>query len=139
MWTNLDNINIRFSILWIATMLCYLLGDVIRIFAGEYTAGEIDGNPVSLWMFFGIAVIMVIPIVMVVLSLMLKNPVNSWLNIVISSFFIIFNLVGISGYKAFDIFLLCISFIFNALIIYYAIMQIRKNKTQIKEEQEWKL
>ena len=31
------------SIIWIAVMLTYLLGDVIRIFAGDVVLGEING------------------------------------------------------------------------------------------------
>jgi hypothetical protein len=35
--------RIVLSALWVATMLTYLLGDVLRIFAGDVTLGEIDG------------------------------------------------------------------------------------------------
>ncbi|MBY9001909.1 MAG: hypothetical protein KGD64_13405 [Candidatus Heimdallarchaeota archaeon] len=116
-------LNIMLSILWVACMLTYLLGDVLRIFAGEFKPGEIDGKPVGQIMFFGIAVIMVIPIIMVVLSVILPQPANSIVNIVIASVFILFNLAGIKGYKPFDIFLLCVSFVFNALTIYFASTQ----------------
>ncbi|MBY9001910.1 MAG: hypothetical protein KGD64_13410 [Candidatus Heimdallarchaeota archaeon] len=116
----MEDLNIRFSVLWIATMLCYLLGDVMRIFYGNLTPGEIDGNPVGEMMWLGIAAIMVIPIIMVVLSVMLKHPVISWLNISVAIIFLVFNLAGIAGYEAFDIFLLSVSFVFNALIIYIA-------------------
>lgn len=30
---------------WVALMLVYLLGDVLRIFAGDYRAGEMGGEP----------------------------------------------------------------------------------------------
>jgi len=30
-------------ILWVALMLTYLLGDVLRIFSGDFKAGEIGG------------------------------------------------------------------------------------------------
>ncbi len=116
----MEDLNIRFSIIWVATMLCYLLGDVMRIFSGSFTPGEIDGTPVLDIMWFGMAAIMVIPIVMVVLSVILKHPVISWINIVVAIVFLVFNLAGIAGYEAFDIFLLSVSFVFNALIIYYA-------------------
>lgn len=35
--------RIVLSASWVATMLTYLLGDVLRIFAGDVTLGEIDG------------------------------------------------------------------------------------------------
>ena len=117
---NMNDVNIILSILWVACMLCYLLGDVLRIFAGELTPGEIEGKKVGQIVWFGIAILMVIPIVMVFLSLILGFPANSIVNIVIASFFILFNLAGIKGYKTFDVFLLTVSFVFNALTIYYA-------------------
>ena len=116
----MEDLNIILSILWVACMLIYLLGDVMRIFAGEFTAGEVDGKKVGQIVWLGMAAIMVIPIVMVFLSLILGFPANSIVNIVVASIFILFNLAGIKGYKPFDIFLLCISFVFNALTIYYA-------------------
>jgi hypothetical protein len=45
------DIKIIYSLLWVATVLCYLLGDVLRIYAGNFKPGE---------MYFGIAIIMVI-------------------------------------------------------------------------------
>ena len=36
--------RIILSGLWVALMLTYLLGDVLRIFAGDFTAGQIDGK-----------------------------------------------------------------------------------------------
>lgn len=119
----MEDIKIIFSILWIACMLTYLLGDVLRIIAGDFTPGEIDGKKLNQKMWFGMAVIMVIPIVMVVLSVILPHPANSIVNIIIASIFILFNLAGIKGYKVPDVFLLCVSFVFNALTIYYASTQ----------------
>ncbi|MFX1451395.1 MAG: DUF6326 family protein [Promethearchaeota archaeon] len=117
-------VRIILSFLWVATMLCYLLGDVMRIFAGDFIPGEMDGKPTTHKVWLGAAIIMVIPIVMVFLSLILDNPLNGWVNIIVAIFFIIFNLIGIKGYKSYDIFLLIISFVFNLLTIWYALTQI---------------
>lgn len=51
-------------------------------------------------MWFGIAVLMLIPIVMVVLTLTLKYPAIRWANIIVAIFWIVFNLIGLSGYPA---------------------------------------
>lgn len=102
-------------------MLVFLLGDVLRIFAGDFNPGEIDAKPVDKKMWLGIAVIMVMPIIMIPLTLILANPINKWVNIVVSIIFFLFNLVGIKGYKAYDVFLLLISFGFNFLVIWYAL------------------
>ena len=54
--------RILLSALWIALMFVYLLGDVLRIFAGHFTPGEIDGQKVPQAGYFGMAIFMLIPI-----------------------------------------------------------------------------
>jgi hypothetical protein len=39
----MDEMKITLSALWVALMLTYLLGDVLRIFSGDFKAGEIGG------------------------------------------------------------------------------------------------
>ena len=39
----MKDIRFTLSIIWVAVMLTYLLGDVIRIFAGDFIPGEING------------------------------------------------------------------------------------------------
>jgi len=116
----MDDVRIILSFIWVATMLTFLLGDVMRIFAGDFTPGEIEGKPASQNVYFGMAIIMLIPIVMVVLSLILDFPINSWINIIVAIVFSLFNLLGLKGYKAYDIFLLIVSIGFNILIVLYA-------------------
>lgn len=106
--------------LWVVTVLTYLQGDVIRIFAGDYKAGTISGKKVPEVMFLLIAGIMVIPIIMAFLTLVLDQPINRVLNMVVAGFFLLFNLVGLPSYKHYDQFLLVISLIFNVLTIWYA-------------------
>lgn len=55
-------------------MLTYLLGDVLRIYSGDFKAGEVGGMQLTQKMWLGIAILMVIPIVMVFLSLVLNYP-----------------------------------------------------------------
>ena len=119
----MEDVKIILSFIWVVVMLIYLLGDVMRIFAGDFTPGEIEGKPLTQKMVFGMAIIMLIPIVMIVLSLILDHPVNSVINIVVAIFWIVFNLAGIKGYKAYDKFLLIVSMGFNVLIIWYASTQ----------------
>jgi hypothetical protein len=116
----MEDVKIILSFIWVAVMLCFLLGDVLRLFSGDAIPGEIDGKPVSHKMYLGMAIIMVIPIVMIVLSIILDFPVNGWVNIVVAIFFVVFNLAGLKGYKAYDIFLLIVSMVFNVLTVWYA-------------------
>ncbi len=106
---------------WIALMLTYLLGDVLRIFSGDFKAGEIGGVRVTQAMWLGIAVLMLIPILMVVLTLSLPQPVNRWANIIVAAFFFLFNLVGLPTYpSAYDKFLIVVGLGFNVLTAWYA-------------------
>ena len=114
------DVKIILSFIWVAVMLVYLLGDVMRIFAGDFTPGEVEGKPMSQKVYFGMSIIMVIPIVMIILSLILDHPVNSWVNIIVAIFWIVFNLAGIKGYKAYDKFLLIVSMGFNILTVWFA-------------------
>lgn len=117
----MDEMQIKLSGLWVATMLIYLLGDVLRIFSGDFKPGEIGGQPVDKRMWLVAAVLMLVPIIMVLVSLMLNYPVNRWANIVVAAFFFLFNLVGLPTYpSAYDKFLLSVSLVFNALTIWLA-------------------
>jgi hypothetical protein len=101
-------------------MLIYLLGDVLRIFAGDFKPGEILGTQPTQGMWLFIAVIMLIPIVMVVLNLTLKFPAIRWANIIVAIFFVVFNLLGLPYAGAYDNFLIIVSFVFNAVTVWYA-------------------
>jgi hypothetical protein len=59
-------------------MLTYLLGDVIRIFSGDFVAGEMDGQKATQAMWMGAALFMLIPIVMLFLTLVLPMPWIGW-------------------------------------------------------------
>lgn len=106
--------------LWIAVMLTFLLGDVLRIFAGDFTAGEIAGKPMTQGMWLLIAAIMLTPIIMVVLSLILPYPAIKWVCIVLAVLWVIFNLAGLPYKGLYDNFLIGVSFIFCGLIVWYA-------------------
>jgi hypothetical protein len=115
------NVKIILSALWISLMLTYLLGDVLRIFSGDFKVGEIGGMQVSPVMYLGMAMLMVIPIIMVFLSLVLSDPVNRWVNIVVAILFFLFNLVGLPTYpSAYDRFLIVVGLTFNLVTVWYA-------------------
>lgn len=99
-------------------MLTYLLGDVLRIFSGNFVPGEIMGAKISQLQWLGIAALMVIPIVMVVLSMILPHPINRWANLIVAVFFFIFNAIGLPSYSsAYDKFLIIISLALNGMTI----------------------
>ena len=115
--------RIILSALWVALMLTYLLGDVLRIFSGDFHAGVMAGKPFQLTqgMWLGIAILMVIPILMVMLSLTLPYPVSRWASIIVAVFFFLFNLVGLPTYpSAYDKFLIVVGLVFNGVTVWYA-------------------
>jgi hypothetical protein len=112
--------RIILSGLWVAVMLTYLLGDVLRIFAGDAEPGKLMGTQPTQAMWLLIAVIMLVPIAMLVLTLTLPYPAIRWVNIIVTIFVAVFNLVGLPYKGAYDNFLIIVSFVFNALTIWYA-------------------
>jgi hypothetical protein len=116
----MESVRIILSGLWVALMLIFLLGDVLRLFAGDIVPGEIDGEPAPQTMWLGAAAIMLVPIVMVVLSLTVPYPPIRWITIVASALFVVFNLFGLPYIGWYDNFLIAVSFVFNGVIIWYA-------------------
>ena len=117
----MEDVQIKLSALWVALMLTYLLGDVLRIFSGDFKAGEIGGMQITQKMWLGIAILMVVPIVMVFLSLTLNYPVNRWANIIAAILLFGFNLIGLPTYpSAYDKFLIVVGLVFNALTVWHA-------------------
>ena len=117
----MENVQIILSGLWVALMLTYLLGDVLRIFAGDFKTGEMEGKKMSQKMLLGMAMLMLIPIVMLFLSLTLPYNVNRWVNIIAAISLFGFNLIGLPTYpSAYDKFLIIVGFVFNVLTIWYA-------------------
>lgn len=114
-------IKIKLSALWVALMLAYLLGDVLRIFSGDFTAGEVSGMEITEMMYLGMAILMVTPIIMVFLSLTLPDKINRWANIILPVFFFVFNLIGLPTYPSlYDRFLILVGLAFNLLTVGYA-------------------
>jgi hypothetical protein len=102
-------------------MLTYLLGDVMRIFAGDFEPGKIGDFQPNQAMRLGMAALMLIPIIMVVLTLLLSYPAIRWVTIVVAVFFFLFNLVGLPTYpSAYDKFLIVVGLGFNVLTVWYA-------------------
>jgi hypothetical protein len=117
----MEDIRIILSSLWIALMLTYLLGDVLRIYAGDYKPGEIDGTPMTQPMLMAMALVMLPPIIMLVLSLAVPFPLIQWINIIVAIALFLFNLAGLPTYPgAYDKFLIIIGLVFNVITVWYA-------------------
>lgn len=117
----INEARIILSALWIALMFTYLLGDVLRIFSGDFTPGKINGVKATQAMWMVGAVLMLIPIVMLVLSLTLNFPAIRWVNLVAAIFLFGFNLIGLPNYPSlYDKFLILVGLVWNVLTVWYA-------------------
>ncbi|UCG00809.1 MAG: hypothetical protein JSW11_14460 [Candidatus Heimdallarchaeota archaeon] len=116
----MDDVKIILSFLWVAVVLCYLYGDVFSILAGDFKLGEIDGKPLTETMVLVMAVIMIIPIIMIVLTLLVDDPVSRGVNIIVAVIYFGFNLFSIRGYPLYEKFTLLVSMGFNLVIVYIA-------------------
>ena len=117
----MEDVRIILSASWVALMLTYLLGDVLRIFSGDFKAGEIQGMQATQAIWFAAALFMLIPIVMLFLSLTMKYPAIRWVTIVAAAVLFLFNLVGLPTYpSAYDKFLIAVGLAFNAVTVWFA-------------------
>jgi hypothetical protein len=115
----LEVVQIKLSALWVALMLTYLLGSVIRIFTGDFIVGEIDGIQGTQIMWLGLAMLMVIPVVMVFLSL--TYSWSRWTNIISAILFFGLNLIGLLEYNsAYITFLIIVGLVINVFIFRYS-------------------
>lgn len=116
--TMLDT-RIILSATWVVVTLIYLYGDVFRIYSGDFAKmANINFNQ-FIWL--GLAVLMLTPILMIFLNLILPQSVRRWANIIVAVFFLLFNLVGLPSYPSlYDRFLLTISIVFNGVTVWYA-------------------
>jgi hypothetical protein len=109
------------SATWVVVTLIYLYGDVLRIYYSGDKAKALAGMNLNQFVWLGIAVLMLTPILMVFLTLVLPQPASRWANIIVAAFFFLFNLVGLPTYPPlFDKFLLAVSLGFNVVTIWYA-------------------
>ena len=114
------NTEIMLSATWVVVTLIYLYGDVLRICSGDFAKSMANLN-FNQFVWLGIAILMLIPILMVFLTLVLPHSVNRWANIIVAALFFLFNLVGLPTYPSlYDKFLLAASLVFNGITVWYA-------------------
>jgi len=121
----LEDVQIKLSGLWVAAMFSWIYGDLLRIYSGDFTAGELGelgDMPMSPDMFWMIgAVSMIVPGILVFLSLVLKYKANRWANIILGIFYTGYNLMGLPTYvSAYDRFLIIVGIVFTALVVWHA-------------------
>lgn len=118
------HVKVKLSALWVSLMLCYIYGDIFRLFQHnalqEMLDGKMWGTPVTQWLLVGTSIVIAIPALMVFLSLVLKPALNRWLNIILSVFYIALMIFTMQGAWLYYKFLGVIEIVLSSLIIWYA-------------------
>jgi hypothetical protein len=114
-------VPIRLTAYWVALMLTYLLGDVIRIFAGDFEAGTMAGVKASPALWMVAALIMLVPIAMLIVSVTFSGEIARWAHIGAAAGLFAFNALSLMTYPGlYDRFLLVVGLGINALTIWTA-------------------
>ena len=115
------DVQIRLAGLWVAVMLTYLLCDVLRIYAGDFKAGQVGGVEIGPAMWLVVALVMAVPIVMLVLSLLIGQPAVRWVHVLAAVGLFLFNAVGLPTYPGlYDKVLIVLGLALNVLTIVVA-------------------
>ena len=120
-------VRIILSTLWVARMLSSLQGDTMRlsdpVVLKELVAGT-AGVPITDAMLLGFSVILAVPILMTFLSLTLKYPTVRWANLIVGTFFVLFELYFMFAFylqdPAYEIFWGIAYLSFSLLVVWYA-------------------
>lgn len=117
----IEDIRIILSATWVATVLNFLLIEVMHILSGDAEKVLSSSPELPPYVWFLSALYKALPIIMVVLSLTVSNPLFRTLNIYIAGFWLIINLIGIPMYRTpYDTLLRLVSIGFMISIIQHA-------------------
>ena len=108
-------------------MFCFAYADILAHMRSDIIegilAGELGGIQLTQEALLGSAVLMVIPILMIFLSLALKDKINRWLNIILGTIYTVVNLATMlmtgGGLGYFYVFAI-VEVVFSAMIVWYA-------------------
>jgi len=115
---SMDPRRVQLSISWVALMLIYLLGDVLRLYEKGQAAGFIDGKPMTQTHLMMAALMMLIPILLALGMVFLPQGIAKWSGIIASLILFFINIIGVAGYSSlFDRFLICLSLALNVFTL----------------------
>jgi hypothetical protein len=117
----MDPTRIVLAACWVSLMLIYLLGDVLRIFAGHFTPGRMVGREAAGWMWTVAALVMLLPIVMILVSLLVPATPLVWITVIVAAFLVLFNLSGLPYQGFYDNMLIVVGILLNGVTIWQAL------------------
>ena len=128
---NLALYKTKLAMLWLVFFCVMILTPTLELylpgFIEDIIAGESEGEPITAGLILLLAIITLIPSVMAVLSITLKDSINRWANIIVGIVFAFLVLIGLSeylmkqdAYYAGLILVGIVEFVVAALIVWYA-------------------
>ncbi|MBI5873760.1 MAG: hypothetical protein HZB36_06425 [Candidatus Omnitrophica bacterium] len=121
--TKMEDMKVRLSTLWIFVMFNMLAADILSFmipgFLKELMTGYAGEIQITLGFLLVAAIMLEIPIVMIVLSRVLKYRANRWANIIAGVITIAFVIGGGSTYPHY-VFLATVEVVCMSLIVWYA-------------------
>ena len=106
--------RIQLAVCWVALMLIYLLGDVLRLYEKGQAAAFIDGKPMTQTHLMMAALLMLIPVLLALGMVFLPRGFARWAGIIGSLLLFIVNIFGVAGYSGlFDRVLIGLSLALN--------------------------
>ncbi len=117
----MDPRRIQLAVCWIALILIYLLGDVLRLYEKGQAAAMIDGKPMTQTRLLMAALLMLTPILMALAMVFLPQGFAKWAAVIVSLILFIINIFGVISYTGlFDRVLIVISLILNVFTAVWA-------------------
>ena len=127
----MEDWKIRIAVLWFVIAHGMLVFAALAIYEPSYIegiiAGEVQGGPITPEMNLELAIVLLIPLVMAVLSLTLRDSINRWINIIAGAVFAvlvladpIMYLTEQSAYAAYVTLIGIVEFVASALIVWFA-------------------
>ena len=117
----MDPTRIVLAACWVSLMLIYLLGDVLRIFAGHFTPGRMAGREAAEWMWTIAALVMLLPIVMILVSLLVPATPLVWITVIVAGSLVVFSLSGLPYQGFYDNMLIVVGILLNGVTIWQAL------------------
>lgn len=127
----MENVQTKLAVLWLVFFCVMVVTPSLELYIPGFIegliAGEAMGSEITAGLILFLAVVMLIPPVMAVLSITLKYSINRWINIIVGVVFIALSfvspmtfLVDPTAYSAYLILVAIIQIVDAALIAWYA-------------------
>jgi hypothetical protein len=101
---NLALYKMKLAVLWLVFFCVMIVMPTLELylpgFIEDIIAGESEGEPITAGLILLLAIITLIPPVMAILSITLKDSINRWANIIVGIVFAGLGLVGTIEYLA---------------------------------------